>query len=193
MPWEKSYDETNVLERAMRAFWARGYEGTSMSDLVEAMGINRGSIYSAFDGKHALFMQALRHYDDVHRRKYLDGIAQQYSGKSAIFAVFESAAECTDSSDGPDGCFLVNSALELSPHDPDVRTLVDACFREMEDFFVARIEQARTDGEIDPDLDARETAQGLLGLFLGLRVLTRSMPRHATIDGVLNRARALLA
>jgi len=192
MPWEKAYNKTEVLERAMHAFWARGYEATSMSDLVETMGIKRGSIYTAFDSKHALFMQALRHYDDTYRRQYLERIAQEFSGRAAVFAVFEAAAGSSAPRGSPGGCLLVNSALELSPHDPDVRQLVDTCFREMEGFFVARIEEARTDGDVDASIDARETAQALLGLFLGLRVLTRSVPRQAAIDGVLNKARTLL-
>jgi len=193
MPWEKAYNKTEVLECAMHAFWARGYAATSMSELVDAMGINRGSIYSAFDGKHSLFMQALRHYDDVYRRQYVAEITQEYSGKAAIFAVFEGAAGSIGACDTPGGCLLVNSALELSPHDPDVRRLVHTCFREMEDFFVAKIEESVTDGDVDQSIDVPETAQALLGLFLGLRVLTRSMPRQAAIDGVLNTARTLLA
>lgn len=193
MPWEKTYDRTEVLERAMHRFWACGYEATSMSDLVEAMGINRGSIYAAFDSKHALFMQALRHYDDIYRRQYLARIARESSGKSTIFRIFEAAAGNTATKDRPGGCLLVNSALELSPHDSDVRKLVDACFQDIEDFFVTRIEEAMTAGDIDPSIDARETAQALLGLFLGLRVLTRTMPRKAAIDGVLSKARAVLA
>ncbi|MCP4983221.1 MAG: helix-turn-helix transcriptional regulator, partial [Gammaproteobacteria bacterium] len=65
MPWQKNYNETNVLEKAMYTFWAHGYEATSMNDLVKATGINRGSIYNAFPNKHALFMSALTHYDRV--------------------------------------------------------------------------------------------------------------------------------
>ncbi len=75
MPWGKNYNEAQVLEKAMHAFWARGYEATSMQDLVEATGINRGSIYAAYTNKHTLFMSALRHYDNVHRVDYLNGIS----------------------------------------------------------------------------------------------------------------------
>ncbi|MDH3441217.1 MAG: hypothetical protein OEM63_10720, partial [Gammaproteobacteria bacterium] len=137
--------------------------------------------------------QALHYYDGVHRRQYLARIAREFSGNAAILAVFEDAASGMASKDRPGGCLLVNSALELSPHDPAVRQLVDACFHELEDFFVARIEEASTAGDDDPSSDARDTAQALLALFLGLRVLTRSMSRQATIDGVLTKAMALLA
>ncbi len=89
MPWEKSYNEIDVLERAMHAFWARGYEATSMEDLVAATGINRGSIYAAYTNKHALFMHALRHYDKIHRADHLARIAEQHAPKDAILAAFD--------------------------------------------------------------------------------------------------------
>ena len=63
MPWEKQFDSDAVLDKAMQAFWARGYEATSMQDLVDCMGINRGSLYATFGDKHSLFIQALRRYD----------------------------------------------------------------------------------------------------------------------------------
>ena len=192
MPWEKAYDQTEVLERAMRQFWSRGYEATSINDLVKAMGINRGSIYSAYESKHALFLHALRRYDKIYRRQYLADPAHQYIGTEAIIAVFDEAAKAASRKGDLGGCLLVNTALELSPHDPDVRQLVNACFREMEQFFVERIEEARIGGDVDSHIDARETAQGLLGLLLGLRVMTRSMPRRGAINGVLNSAKALL-
>ena len=60
MPWQKNYDETEVLEKATRAFWTHGYEATSMGDLVKATGINRGSMYAAFPSKRDLFLQVLK-------------------------------------------------------------------------------------------------------------------------------------
>ena len=63
MPRPKAYDATEVLERAMRAFWAHGYEGNFMSDLVDATGINRSSLYTAYADKHALFTESLRYFD----------------------------------------------------------------------------------------------------------------------------------
>lgn len=192
MPWEKSYDETEVLERAMHAFWARGYEATSMSDLVEATGINRGSIYAAYASKHTLFMRALRHYDKVHRADYLECISRQHAPKNAIIAAFEGASRNTGRKGRPGGCLLVNSVLELSPHDAEVRHFVDACLREVEDFFCSRIEAAKRDGTVGKSVPSRETAQALLGLFLGLRVLTRSRPRRATLDAITSQAKMML-
>lgn len=192
MPWEKAFNETDVLERAMLAFWTQGYEATSMSDLVAATGINRGSIYTAFTSKRKLFLQALRHYDRLYRKDYLEHVAQTQSPKEAITAVFEEAARRPRKHAIPGGCLLVNTALELSPHDPEVRAFIDASFKAVEDFFFRMIEAGKREGTVAQAISSRETAQALLGLFLGLRVLTRAKPRRAAIEAIVSQARAML-
>lgn len=192
MPWEKNYNETEVLEKAMHAFWAHGYEATSMNDLVDATGINRGSIYAAYSNKHTLFMRALQHYDKIHRQDYLKRIARRHAPKDAIIAAFEGAGKNVGRAGVPGGCLLVNTALELSPHDPQVRAFVDASLREVEDFFRSMIEAAKQAGSIKQSLNSQDTAQSLLGLFLGLRVLTRSTPRKPVIEAITSQARTML-
>jgi TetR/AcrR family transcriptional repressor of nem operon len=192
MPWQKNYDQTEVLEKAMKAFWAHGYEATSMSDLVKATGINRGSIYAAFPNKRELFIRALEYYDQVYRRDHLQQIAALNTPREAIIAVFESAACNPPDSGRPWGCLLVNTALELSPHDAEVGAFVDRSLQAVEAFFHCRIESAKQEQSINPELDSNDTASALLGLFLGLRVLTRAKSRQATIDAVISQARMML-
>jgi TetR/AcrR family transcriptional repressor of nem operon len=192
LPWEKNYNETDVLERAMHAFWSHGYEATSMSDLVAATGINRGSIYAAYTNKHNLFMETLRHYDRIYRQQFLERVARENVPKDAILAAFEAAATQGNSSKTPGGCLLVNTVLELSPHDADVRDFVDASLREVENFFALMIKAAQRDGSISEGLDARQAAQALLGLFLGLRVLTRSRPHRAALKAITSQASMML-
>jgi len=190
MPWEKSYQETEVLDGAMRAFWARGYEGTSVADLVAATGINRGSLYAAFTGKRGLFLRALDHYDDRHRARFLDEITRDHPPRAAIIAAFRRAAEPGD--DTPPGCLLVNTALEMSPHDPEIGAFVQARLRAVEDFFCDRIKAGRRDGSLRPELPPRSTAQGLLGLFLGLRVLCRAGPDRGAAEAIVRQAERML-
>jgi TetR/AcrR family transcriptional regulator, transcriptional repressor for nem operon len=192
MPWEKKYDQAEVLERAMQAFWARGYKATSMSDLVEATGINRGSIYAAFSDKRTLFVQALRHYDKLHRAGYLGRIAAKHAPKDAIVEAFVCAGRNTGKDGRPAGCLLVNTALEVSPHDAEIRAYVGACVREVEAFFYSMIEAAKKEGTVRKSVPSRKTAQALLGLFLGLRVLTRSNPDRTAINAITSQARMML-
>lgn len=190
MPWEKSYDETQVLECAARAFWTKGFEATSMADLVRETGINRGSIYAAFTDKRGLFLKALDHYDRIYRAGYLDRIDPSLSPAEAILKVFEDAAR--PAGDRPGGCLLVNTALELSPHDPEIAAFVDERLRAVEDFFRDRIRDGRDSRAMPPRVKPRSSAQALLSLFLGLRVLTRSSGRPAATDAILEQVRAML-
>ncbi len=193
MPWEKQYDETAVLERAMLTFWTQGYAATSISDLVAATGINRGSLYNAYADKHALFLAALGHYDRRYRADFLTQAAKNNAPKEAILAVFESAALAGGDEKRPGGCLLVNTALELSPHDPDVAAFVKASLEEVESFFCEMIEAARGQGDGAGKGDAATLAKTLLGLLLGLRVLARSKQDRTTLDAVVAQARTLLA
>ena len=193
MPWEKSFNEDEVLDRAMEAFWARGYEATSVSDLLTVMGINRGSLYAAFTDKRQLFIRALKSYDARYRRDFLAGVAREYDPKEAIFAAFEDVIGSSRGGRNRKGCLLVNTALELSPHDPEIEKIVGDSLGEVEDFFCRMIVTAQKEGSVGSDLAPRETAQALLGLFLGLRVLVRSRPDDKVMNAILKQARALVA
>ncbi len=192
MPWKKSYDETEVLDRAMDAFWARGYEATSMSDLVAATGINRGSIYAAFTDKHTLFVRALKHYDRNHRSDFLADIRKSHRPKQAILAVFDTVIASTAGGKNRSGCLIVNTALELSAHDSEVEKIVRRSFVEVERFFRTMIEEGHDDGSIPVTRDPVETARGLLGLLLGLRVLSRSRPEKVLAKSISKQAAAML-
>lgn len=192
MPWEKSFNEDEVLDRAMEAFWARGYEATSVSDLLTVMGINRGSLYAAFTDKRQLFIRTLKSYDERYRRDFLTSVARQYEPKAAIFAAFEDVIGSSRGGRNRKGCLLVNTALELSPHDPEIEKIVGDSLAEVEDFFCRMIVSAQDQGTVRSSLAPRETAQALLGLFLGLRVLVRSRPDSEVMNAILKQARALV-
>ena len=192
MPWEKQYDETEVMEQAMRAFWAHGYESTSVNDLVRVTGLNRGSLYAAFTDKRTLFLKVLRHYDKHRQEEVLDRLAASHGPRDAILALFEVAACPSSSGDDPSGCLAVNTALEVAPHDPEIRAFVQAAFARVENFFCTMIASARREGTIKETISPRRTAQALLGLFLGLRVLSRSGAEGAALEAITSQARALL-
>jgi TetR/AcrR family transcriptional repressor of nem operon len=192
MPRQKKYDQVKVLENAMKAFWARGYAATSMNDLVKATGINRGSLYTAFPHKRALFMSVLQHYDQIYRVEHLQQISTRHSPADAIMKVFELAATKPADSSSPWGCLLVNTALELSPHEHEVCEFIEHCLHGVEAFFFTQIKAGKQTGEITTTQATRSAAQALLSLFLGLRVLTRAKTRQCTINAVTSQARMML-
>lgn len=187
----RAYDSHRFLDAAMRAFWAKGYEGTSMADLVAATGVNRGSIYAAYDGKRDLFRAALARYDDRHRDRFLARLAADHPPRDAIMAAFVAAAEAPEGT--PPGCLLVNTATEIGAADPDIAAFVTAALAEVERFFADRLRAGQAQGTIAPSRDPDTTATALLGLFLGLRVLTRAGAAATTRQSIVLRARALMA
>ena len=193
MPWEKQFNPDDALDKAMRAFWAGGYDATSMQDLVDCMGINRGSIYATFGDKRSLFIQALRRYDGDHRRAWFEALAEESdSARSMIAGVFEAVIDTVLNAGSRDGCLLINTALELSPHDEEIAGIVGQGIADMEAFFRRMIEAGQEAGEISADVDAVETSRALLGLFIGLRVLSRSRPEEALLRSVARQAAAML-
>ena len=193
MPWEKQFNTDDALSKAMEAFWARGYEATSVQDLTACMGINRGSLYATFGDKRALFIQALRHYDTLHRTAWVARLIATRTPKSAIVATFEEVIASVLEGGSRDGCLLVNTALELSPHDEEIGAIVANALSEMEGFFRDRIRAGHRNGEIPTRIDPTQTARCLLSLFVGLRVLSRSRPEEALLRSVADQAECLVS
>ncbi len=193
MPWEKQFDADEALSKAMQTFWARGYETTSVQDLVDSMGINRGSLYATFGDKRALFLAALNRYDAVHRADWVASLAKSNGPRAAIRGAFKGAIAAVLEDGSRDGCLLVNTALELAPHDTEISEFVGNALAGMEAFFRDSIEEGQATGEIPDHVDPVETARALLGLFIGLRVLARSRPEPALLRSIADQAEALLA
>ncbi len=192
MPWEKSFDEDAVLGRAMEAFWARGYAGTSMQDLVARMGVGRASIYATYGNKRSLFIKALERYDSRHRRDWTERLAAGHAPRGAILAAFREVVDSVLTQRRRDGCLLVNTALDLSPHDPEVAGIVAAGLESVERFFRDRIAAGQRAGEIPAGVAPDEAARALLALLVGLRVFGRSRPEPALLRSVVRQAEALL-
>jgi TetR/AcrR family transcriptional repressor of nem operon len=192
MPWAKQFDETEALGKAMKAFWARGYEATSVQDLVDCTGLNRGSLYASFGDKRRLFLKTLEHYECHERRAWFEALRRSRPPREAILAVFEGALAAALDEGDRSGCFLVNTAIEMSSHDPEVARAVaeglvatEACFREL-------VRAGQADGSIPASVDAANAARALLGLLAGLRVLARSRPERPLLQAVADQAAAIL-
>ncbi|MGI9436104.1 MAG: TetR/AcrR family transcriptional regulator [Geminicoccaceae bacterium] len=192
MPWEKAFDTDQALAKAMEAFWAHGYEATSMQALVDAMGIGRGSLYATFGDKHSLFVQALRRYDQHYREDWSARLAASHSPRQAIIAVFDETVASALDGGSCKGCLLINTALELSPHDDEIGEIVRHCLLEMEAFFREQLEKAKAAGEVAPSLSADEVAKSLLALLVSLRVFARARPEAGLLKAVASQAEALM-
>lgn len=187
MPWEKNFDVEKTLDKAMQAFWARGFEATSMQDLVDCTGVNRASLYATYGDKRALFIASLHLYDQNMRKARLAKLEQQSGPRAAIKELFEGFIRYSRS-DGSRGCFLTNTALELAAHDPEIGRIVAESQADLENFFRRMIKKGQTLGEIAADIDPATIARGLLASLLGLLVLARSRPERALLQSIVDEA-----
>ncbi|MEO9874400.1 MAG: TetR/AcrR family transcriptional regulator [Anderseniella sp.] len=173
MPWEKTFDLDEATDKAISVFWQKGYEGTSISDLVEGMEINKGSLYNAFGSKKALFDRALLRYDQKNRQKFLRELEALADPVLAIGTLFDGLIAEARTDTGNRGCLLVNTALELPNQSTDVRNMVTGALKEFEGFFKRLILQGQKLGSIPADIEADAASKSLLALVIGLRVLAR--------------------
>ena len=193
MPRKKEFDVDAVLDKAMHAFWKRGYEATSLNDLLDCMQIQRASLYNAFGDKRSLFLDTLRRYDLLYHRSPLTKRMKTASPRHAIMTLFQDKVTREQDKVPRFGCFLVNTALELSPHDPEVAEIVGTAIAYLEKhFFRKLIEKSRAIAEIPKSVRPAATARALTSLFIGMVVLARSHPEKVMLQSIANQAEILL-
>ncbi len=179
------------MEAAVQCFWSRGYEATSVRDLVASTGITSASLYNAFGDKRTLYQRALDHYVE-------ESIAgrirrcEELPPRQAISAFFAEILKRSLGDPQHKGCMLVNAALDVAPHDPDFQRLVAGVLIRIEAFFLGCIEAGQADGTITRSLPAASLAQHLLGVLMGVRVLARVRPERTLLEGVVAPALTLL-
>src|SRR5262245_52388236 len=112
MPRPREFDKLDVLDRATRLFWQRGYGGTSLNDLESAMGIGRTSIYAAFGDKESLFLQSVDHYEATYSVKLRRALTESGGVRPAIERYFEELLAAFVDPNLPLGCLVTNVAVE---------------------------------------------------------------------------------
>lgn len=190
MPRPREFDDAEVLEAATDQFWRHGYAATSMRDLGQAMGLVPASLYNAFGSKHALFMRCLDRYLDGNMRERVARLEASTPPRRAIEAFLNEIV--SRSLADPRGCLLVNSALEVAPHDAEIGTIVAARLAELERFFHRCVAAGQRDGSIASSHPAADLARLMLTTVMGLRVLARALPKPALLRGAARQALALL-
>jgi TetR/AcrR family transcriptional repressor of nem operon len=190
MPRPREFDEDRVLDAAMHRFWQHGYAATSVRDLSQVMGMGQASLYNAFGDKRRLFARCLDRYLDAGMRARMARLEAELPPRRAIETMLEDvvARSLRDRL----GCLLVNSALEMAPHDAEVRRAVAERLAELEGFFRRAVQGGQRDHSIDPSHDAADVARLLVALVMGLRVLARGRPDRTLLEGAVRQTLALL-
>jgi TetR/AcrR family transcriptional repressor of nem operon len=181
----REFEHDAVLDRAMRIFWSRGYEATSVQDLVNEMGIQRGSLYATFGDKRALFFAAIDRYDRVVTTKLLAALDEPASGLEAIRRFFRLKIEWALAAHRPRGCLVTNSATELASRDRRTASRVGAVLTKIEAAFQRAVVRAQQAGEIDPARDPRALARFLTSSAQGLSVMAKTSSERAMLEDIV--------
>jgi len=148
----------------MDAFWRKGYEATSLSDLCGCTGLHKGSLYQTFGGKHDLFMRALQHYID---EAFREVATVAFQSDSPLQNVRAAVNKICDVAGGQKGCMMVNSMVELAPHDPEVKVAVQAAGEKRLRVMTDMISKSQQAGEIRKGQDPYKLARQLMMTLAG--------------------------
>lgn len=176
----------------MCCFWAKGYEATSTRELAEKMGLTGASLYNAFGDKRSLYRRALDHYlqQSVHERvRRLEATKKPLP---AMRAFFDEIIERSVTDRQRRGCMLVNSALEVAPHDEEIRKVVSEELIYIESFFRRCVAAGQDDGTMTSQQSTADLSKMLLSVLLGIRVLARTRPRRSVLEAAARVAIASL-
>ncbi|MFG6511155.1 TetR/AcrR family transcriptional regulator [Sulfitobacter sp. 916] len=173
MPWEKSFEIDATLDKAAEVFSVKGYEATSVADLVKAMGVNRGSLYATFGNKHDLFKSVLTRFVEERQAQTLAQLEAKPDPIDAILSLFDTVVHQSVTEREQKGNLIIHAALEFPNHSEDVQAVVDRALSALEDFFLRVIEKGKKAQIIDASIDAGSAAKSLVALTVGYRVLAR--------------------
>ena len=166
-PREFCVDE--ALAKALRVFWSKGYEGASLTDLTEAMGITRPSLYAAFGNKESLFRKALDLYE-CEKLAYVGEALAQPTARAVAEAMLRGAVDNVMSCDEPHGCLRVIASATCGREAESIRAEVMERGKAVHHEIIKRFERAKSEGDLPAHVDVEGLADVLKALFQGISV-----------------------
>jgi TetR/AcrR family transcriptional regulator, transcriptional repressor for nem operon len=189
----RAFDEDLVLTRALNLFWHRGYEATSMQQLVDALGINRASLYDTFGDKYSLYVRALTQYRDQNQAAVAGLFSQPRPAPDLIRELLDRAVTESVADTLCKGCFFVNAGVELAPHAPDIAAVIRQNQQFLETALETVLARGQTEGDITPAYAPADLACLLYNTLTGLKTSGKANPDEAALRSVVNVTMATLA
>ena len=186
-------DPKQALEAAMQLFWEKGYEGTTMSDLVAATGMAKPGLYATFGDKQALYGKALDHYANEVGAPLVEDLTGSPDPLPVVIRRFlKRVAESAANRQCPSGCFVVNSVVEGADHPLALKDLARDLDGQRRAAFVRRFRKAKARGELPADADAKALAEFFAGQSMALAVMGRAGAGRKTLERFVDTAMTLL-
>lgn len=169
----QEFDRDAVVDKAIEVFWSKGYEATSIQDLVEATDINRGSLYNTFGDKAGLFTAAMERYSASSPSKRVIDAAEAGPPRETIENLFAEIVDHGAADAKCRGCLVTNTATEMTGRDNAVAERIRTNMQRLEDAFLQLIERGQACGEIAPWRAPRELARFLVASAQGMQVIAK--------------------
>lgn len=192
MPKTKQFNEADVLQKARSVFWKKGYNGTSMDELVKATGLSRSSIYDTFGDKHGLYVKALKDYKKLQHEQLVAAIPANLSPRKKIEWVFKNNLAQALEDRQRKGCFMLNTATEMGNVDGCINRIVCDNMCAMEELFYGLIKEGQVNNEITNRFSTKALARHLLSSFNGLTITGQTRPDKSTLEDILKVSLSVL-
>lgn len=188
----REFDRDDALAKARDLFWARGYEGVSIADLVEALGLASARLYAAFGSKEALFRDAVALYDAGEGGFATRALAEEPSARAAMERTLREAVETYTRRSRPTGCMVVSAATNCASANEGIREWLGDFRRRRTASLVDRFVQAVADGEFPPGTDAQALGEFFATVLHGLSVQARDGVPRDRLSGTVAAALTVL-
>jgi TetR/AcrR family transcriptional regulator, transcriptional repressor for nem operon len=192
MARSKDFDESEVLAKAVKLFWLKGYNGTSMQEMVDALGISRSSLYDTYVDKHTLYLKALEYYQTTSYAQINNILQKTPSARDTLKQLLELIANSLVSDKQHKGCFMLNAEVEIASQDPEVMDRVCKNDRQIENVLYETIKKGQKSGEISSKQDAKMLTRFFVNTIKGIRVSAKSTTDRSFFDGIIQTSLSLL-
>ncbi|MER6534567.1 TetR/AcrR family transcriptional regulator [Streptomyces sp. 900105755] len=184
----REFDTDRAVEAAMNAFRRKGFEGTSVQDLVDATGVGRGSLYAAFGSKEGLYLAAMDRYRERHALPLVEVLRQGAPGRELLREALVAAVDEIARDGSRRACLIVGAAMERIAHDPQVAAHVRSTTELLEDALAEVVAEAQAAGQLSGRRGARDLARYLVVTLHGLRVMGAIAPDRDALMAVVDVA-----
>jgi TetR/AcrR family transcriptional repressor of nem operon len=174
MPRPKEFNPDDALDKAMQVFWHKGYEATSMGDLLSAMNLNRGSLYDTFGDKRTLFLKVMDRYCTTFVGPKFSLLDQPGPALPTLRQFINDITERGLADPQRRGCFISNTVMELSSHEKEIAVTLRQALKLAEDAFFKILTRAKKQGELKDDKDPRALARFLTTMMQGTVVMIKA-------------------
>jgi len=188
----KTFDEETILDEAMKLFWHTGYHSLSAQELVDGLGLSRSSLYDTFGDKHTLYVKALRRYRKLTAEGTISVLDNAKNIPKAIKEVFQMNFDASFGLEPSRGCFMVNSRVELSPHDPEIAEIVKENWQALEDGFYRALKRGQEAGQVSAAQNARTLARFFVNNSWGLSVYGKADADEKVFKDIIKVALSVL-